>query len=390
MFRPYYSAIYVLVAVFVAMCFAPDEWFNKPVGSFVESAGSFVESEDAGTKTAVALFSYHPGFWVVEDENKGLIKGLEEFGYVEGQNIVMHRFYMDTKRANKTVEAQEGAADELLNKVQGINPDILFIFDDDALRHIGGKLLDTNLPIVFAGVNLLPTRPDYAWKNDGSFTALADSLEKPGHNVTGVQEKVHFSAGFQLLHRIVPKATTALFLSDNSLIGTELIRTAGGEGALDNPFITIMKRAYTDSFETLKKLILDYQDKVDSIVLFIPWTLEDKEGNHVPQEQVVRWMLQNSKRPGIAYLDVLAEEGYLCGMVVDMIEQGKYAGFLGSRILKGEHPAEMPVLDPVANRIIINLARARQLGIDIPFEIFEDADVIFKEMTVYPEFTAKK
>jgi ABC-type uncharacterized transport system substrate-binding protein len=365
-----------MVAVAVTICFAPAGWCDENAG--------------VGTKTAVALFSYHPGFWVVEDENKGLIQGLAEFGYAQGQNIVLHRFYMDTKRANKSVEAQEAAGDALLNKIQGINPDILFIYDDDALRHIGGKLLDTNLPIVFAGVNLLPTRPDYAWKKDGSFTALADSLERPGHNITGVQEKVHFSAGFQLLHRIVPNAKTALFLSDNSLIGTELIRTAGGEGALDNPFITIVKRAYTDRFETLKRLISAYQDKVDSIVLFIPWTLEDNDGRHVPQEQVVRWMLQNSKRPGIAYLDILAEEGYLCGMVVDMVKQGYYAGMLGSRILKGENPADMPVLDPVANRIMINLARARQLGIDIPFEIFEDADVILKEMTVYPEFTAEK
>lgn len=365
-----------MVAVVVAMCFAPAGWGD-------ESAGT-------GTKTAVALFSYHPGFWVVEDENKGLIQGLEDVGYIEGKNIVMHRCYMDTKRVNKTVEAQEAAADALLNKIQGLNPDILFIYDDDALRHIGGKLLDTDLPIVFAGVNLLPTKPDYAWKKDGSFTALVDSLEQPGHNITGVQEKVHFSAGFQLLHRIAPKAKTALFLSDNSLIGTELIRTAGGENALDNPFITIVKKAYTDSFETLKELILSHQDKVDSIVLFIPWTLEDNDGNHVPQDQVVRWMLQNSKRPGIAYLDILAEEGYLCGVVVDMVKQGYYTGILGSKILKGKNPADMPILDPVANRIMINLARARQLGIDIPFQIFEDADVILKEMTAYPEFTADK
>lgn len=376
MFRLYHMVMVLIVAVVATICFV--------------SAGLCAERAGGGRKTAVALFSYHPGFWVVEDENKGLIQGLEEFDYVEGQNIVIHRLYLDTKRTNKDVKAQEAAADDLLEKIQGIRPDILFIYDDDALRHIGGKLLDTDLPIVFAGVNLLPTKPDYAWKKDGSFTALAESLERPGHNITGVQERVYFRGGFQLLHRIVPKAKTTLFLSDNSLIGTELIRTAGGEGALDNPFITIVKKVYTDSFETLQELILDYQDKVDSIVLFIPWTLEDKDGNHVPQDQVVRWMLQNNKRPGIAYLDILAEEGYLCGMVVDMVKQGFYTGIIGGRILKGENPADMPILDPVANRIMINLARAKQLGIDIPFDVLEDADVILKEMTAYPEFTAEK
>jgi putative ABC transport system substrate-binding protein len=375
MFRLFHMVMGLTMAVLVAACFV--------------SAGWCAERACVDTKTAVALFSYHPGFWAVKDENKGLIQGLEELGYVEGQNIVIHRLYMDTKRANKSVEAQEAAADALLDKIQGIRPDILFVYDDDALRHIGGKLLDTDLPIVFAGVNLLPTRPDYAWKKGGSFTALADSLERPGHNITGVQEKILFKAGFQLLHRILPQAKTALFLSDNCLAGTEFIRTAGGEGALDNPYITVVKKVYTDSFETLKELILDYQDKVDCIVLFLPWTMEDKDGKHVPQDQVVRWMLQNNKRPGIAFLDILAEEGYLCGVVVDMVKQGIYSGILGGRILNGEHPAIMPILDPVANRIMINLARAEQLGIDIPFEVLKDADVVLKTMTVYPEFNGK-
>ncbi|MEA3338783.1 MAG: ABC transporter substrate binding protein, partial [Chloroflexota bacterium] len=141
-----------------------------------------------------------------------------------------------------------------------------------------------------------------------------------------------------------------------------------------------------NEFEALKSTILEYQDQADATVLFLPWTIEDANGDHAPQDQVVRWFLQNSSRPSIGFLDILVEEGYLCGVVVDMNRQGFYAGLLGGRILNGESPAEIPIIDPVANRILINLARADQLGIEIPFEVLQDADEVFQEMTVYPEY----
>ena len=124
--------------------------------------------------------------------------------------------------------------------------------------------------------------------------------------------------------------------------------------------------------------------------MFLPWTLVDGKGNHVPQDKVVRWMLQNNRRPGIAYLDVLAEEGFLCGMVVDMVQQGIHVGVMAGRILAGEDPGSIPILDPVANRIAINMARAKQLKIEIPFGIIKNADVVYKTMTAYPELRQEK
>ncbi|MCP4623508.1 MAG: hypothetical protein GY850_08250, partial [bacterium] len=54
-------------------------------------------------------------------------------------------------------------------------------------------------------------------------------------------------------------------------------------------------------------VLFSYQD--DWWCVIDAWTLEDKKGDHAPHDQVVRWMLQNNKHPGVAYLDILAEEG---------------------------------------------------------------------------------
>ncbi|RLC94977.1 MAG: hypothetical protein DRI77_10470 [Chloroflexi bacterium] len=221
---------------------------------------------------------------------------------------------------------------------------------------------------------------------DSSRGPLADSMERPAHNVTGVLERISFTAGFELLQKILPEAQTALFMSDNSAVTNLLMSGAGGTEELETVPLQVVDQVYTNEFETLKSTILEYQDQVDATVLFLPWTIEDASGDHVPQDQVVRWFLQNSSRPSIGFLDILVEEGYLCGVVVDMNRQGFHAGLLGGRILNGESPAEMPIIDPVANRILINLARADQLGIDIPFEVLQDADEAFQEMSVYPEY----
>jgi putative tryptophan/tyrosine transport system substrate-binding protein len=336
-------------------------------------------------KRVVILFSYRQGWWAVEDENRGILDGLATQGYTEESNLEITRLYMKTKTVNKTALQMEAAASDLLARIEAIDPDVLLIMDDDALRHVGAKLLDTAMPIVFGGINLLVTDTDYGWVTGRKRSALADSLEYPGHNMTGVLERIAIAPGFNLLHQIFPQAKSALFLSDKSMLSRQMLRAAGDQEALRDLPIRIEKQLFTDSFEEMQQTVLDYQRRVDCIVMFLPWTFEDHEGRHVPQDQVMRWLLENNKRPGIAYLDILAEEGFLCGVVVDMHQQGVHAGIIAGRILGGEQPGSIPIIDPVANRIMINLARARQLNIDIPFEVLKSADVLLNTMTAYSE-----
>ena len=162
----------------------------------------------------------------MEDENRGIVNGLATMGFLEGRNTDIVRLYMNTKTVNKTAEQMEAAATSLLEQIRSIQPDILFIMDDDALRHLGAKLLDTELPIVFGGINLFPTDTDYGWVSETRRAPLADSLARPGHNITGVLERIAIASGFNLLHQIVPQAETALFISDRSILSRQMLRAA--------------------------------------------------------------------------------------------------------------------------------------------------------------------
>jgi hypothetical protein len=362
-----------------------------PVLLFLHLQSAFVWAQSSrlspiDKKEVVILFSYRQGWWAVEDEDCGVLEGLASQGFTQETNLEITRLYMNTKTVNKTVGQMEAAAPDLLDRIETIAPDVLVIMDDDALRHVGAKLLDTALPIVFGGINLLVTDGGYGWITDRKRSALADSMEYPGHNITGVLERFAIASGFNLLHQIIPQATSALFLSDNSMLSHQMLHTAGAPDTLRDLPIRIEKLLLTDSFEEMQQTVLAYQNRVDCIVVLLPWTFEDADGRHVPQEQVIRWLLRNNKRPGIAYLDILAEEGIMCGVVVDMHEQGVHAGIIAGRILAGEQPENIPIVDPVSNRIMINMARARQLNIDIPFEVLKSTDVLLNTMTASPEF----
>lgn len=333
-------------------------------------------------KSVVILNSYEPDYWATVDENKGIIDGLATIGFKEGENIKITRLYMNTKTINNTHERMEATAQEMVNQTLAAIPDLIFITDDDALVHVGSKLLDfTDHPVVFSGINGDPTSPNYT-----AYGPLVTSLTDNTKPVTGILERTQFKPGFELLKEIYPDAQTALFITDNSSVSELVLRDAGGDAELDDVALEVVRKVSTDSYEEIQSLVLEYQDKVDAIVLFLAFTIFDGQGRHVPEKEVVRWLVQNNRLPGVAFWNVLSEEGILVGSIVDMEQQGFHAGLRGGRILLGERPYQMPIVDPVANKIALNLARADQLKADIPFSLLKQADIVHLKMAAYPEY----
>jgi len=376
-----YQIVLMVVMLFVLLVGCDQAVESTETALSPPTAEPTPEPELAEARHVVVLYSYEPDFFATTQEDSGIVSGLASTGYIEGENLEITRLYMNTKTVNTTPELMTAVAAEMAAEIESLAPDALLLHDDDALRNVGPLFYDSDIPVVFGGVNGFPS--DEAYTEIG---ALVDSFDEPGHNITGVLERPSVLAGFKLLHQVVPDAETALFMSDKSPVTSLLLGGEEGIAKLDDVDIQVVDQIYTDSFEELKTTILENQDKVDVIVFMLPWSIFDEDGNHVPQDEVVGWMMRNNKLPGIAFLDILAEEGYLTGVVVDMNQQGFQAARMIGEIMQGANPATMPVIDPVANRIMFNMARADQLGIEIPFELLSTADTVYTEMTTYPEY----
>ena len=82
--------------------------------------------------------------------------------------------------------------------------------------------------------------------------------------------------------------------------------------------------------------------------------------------------------PAIYFLREFAQEGGLMSYSANSLEARRWAGGLAARVLKGEKPTELPVLQPTRYELVINLKTAKALGISVPLALQAQADEVIE------------
>ncbi|WP_421903169.1 ABC transporter substrate-binding protein [Maridesulfovibrio sp.] len=334
---------------------------------------SMAAAGEVETKSVMIVHSYGLDNICGEPQHQGVLESLGKAGFVEGENLIVHQYAMDTKKVNNTPELIAEQVEIVLDKVGAIQPDVLVLLDDNAFRAVGLKLVDSEIDIVFSGLNGQPEDYDRNVK-------WMDSRSAPGHNITGVYEKLHFIDACKVQKKILPDLKKMLVVSDESPTGKAVLKQLGLEideagNSLEIEFeirIATSWEEYTD--------ILGHACSDSSIGTVYPAAtlLKDKNGKSRSTADIIKWTVANCRIPGISINYSFARLGMFGGAGVDFIAMGRQAGGMVAEILNGVSPGDIPVEEAERYALVFNLKRAKDLGMEIPADILMAADVVYK------------
>ena len=320
-------------------------------------------------KRIFVVSSYDKSYLWSQATQKGLNNAMLTYGYldniqqandfttndhVESSKAVIKKAWMDTKRKNSFREIAATTV-RIMRSIDEFKPDLVLLGDDNAANYIGNQLLDTPIPVVFWGINGLPLK-----------YGLVESMDSPGHNVTGVWQAGYPQESLELLHRLIPKAKTFAILacdSETSRPRVKQIRHLASKGKLP---LKLVDEVVTNSFSEFKTRTLELVPNVDAFFILNHDTLTDDQGNHVDMLDVGKWYLENVKRPEASPEAQFVREGMLLSAGDSGYNQSYKAFEMAFDILEqGLNPSSMRTVVPPKGPLMVNRMRAKALGISL-------------------------
>ncbi len=313
--------------------------------------------------------SYHREYLWSQATQDGLCSAMLRFGYlddqeqidkftindfVESSRSVIKKEWMDTKRKYSKLEIAK-TTNRIMNIIDQFDPDIVLLGDDNATNYIGNQLLDTDIPVVFWGVNGLPLK-----------YGLLDGMDEPGHNVTGIWQSGYHQESLELLKGLVPNAQTfGIIACDSETTRPKIkqIRLLDREGEIP---LKLMGTVVTNSWEEFKNETLNLAEKVDAFFVLNHDTIKDYNGNHINMMSVGKWYLENIDIPETSHEGQFVLEGMLCTANDSGYNQSYEAFLIAMSIIEQNYDvSKIQPRSPQRGPFMVNKQRAQMLGISL-------------------------
>jgi putative tryptophan/tyrosine transport system substrate-binding protein len=273
-------------------------------------------------------------------------QGLKEAGYVEGQNVIIE------------FRSAEGHNDELPKLVAELLRLPVAVMVCNVTAATAAKAVTSTVPIVFAT------------GDDPIAEGLVTSLNRPGGNVTGVSFLGNALGAKQveLLRQLAPNATTIAVLVDTNYQGsaTDLKNVERAAHSFRQNLI-ILRASNERDLETASATLAE-QHADALIALGAAFFLSQRD-------QIIA-LAERYKLPAIYQVQDFAIAGGLMSYGASIRDAYRQAGIYAARILKGEKPADLPVMQPTKFELIINLKTAKALGLTVPPLLLALADEV--------------
>jgi putative ABC transport system substrate-binding protein len=289
-------------------------------------------------------------------ENRLLVvrQGLRDTGYVEGRNVAL-----EFRWAYDQYDRLPGLAANLVRSHVS-----LIVAIGNRQPALAAKSATTTIPIVFT----IGADPQTIGADPQQF-GLVSNLNRPGGNITGITalDGALVAKRLQLLNELIPNAKVfGLMINPDNIAETGLKGAQDAVQILGGKVEVVRARTQNDfnaAFASLAK------KRVQALCLY-PDTL------FVTGSEQLAALAARHVIPTIYFAKSFAEAGGLMTYGADQVALDRQAGVYAGRILNGERPGDLPVVQPTKFEFVINLTTAKALGLTIPPNLLALADEV--------------
>lgn len=287
---------------------------------------------------AVTAIVEHPSLEAVRD---GVRAALAQAGYREGDTLVFRY---------ETAQGSPATAAQIARNYVGETPDVIVPITTPSAQAVAAATRD--IPVVFAAIT------------DPVGAGLVASRERPGGNVTGTSDMAPVADHLDLIRQIMPGARTLGVLYNpgeaNSVSILAALRTMAPQrdiAVLEAPV------ARTADVRTAAQSLVG---RVDAI--YVP-----TDSTIITAIEAVIGVGIENRVPVFSGDTDSVVRGAVATLGFDYYQVGLQTGSMVARVLQGEAPAGMPVVNARGAELFVNLRSAGAMGVTIPPALLERA-----------------
>ncbi|WP_185965877.1 MULTISPECIES: ABC transporter substrate-binding protein [Shewanella] len=290
----------------------------------------------------VFIHSYHTEYPWVKEYRDGFLSSVDLHS--------LREYEMDTKR--QPIKKHVEIANEAWRVIEQESPKLILLADDNALRLLGPRIEQQQIPLVFLGINANPRH-----------------YIKLNKNISGTLERPLLKRSVMMLKSIMPGISRIKVLMDANPTSFAILETSFDDKfnqqiaatAVD----TKLKRTFAEWKTSIKK---SKQQGYDAIIVANYAALTDEQGNNVSLDEVSEWTSEHSPVPMFAFWGYSIGKGKaIGGLTISGTQQGIEAAKKVNHFFKtGKLPA---ISTPARGTFVFSEHELKRWAIELPKQI---------------------
>jgi putative ABC transport system substrate-binding protein len=280
---------------------------------------------------------------------QAFLKGLGEAGFFDGQNVTIEYRWARGEYGRLPAFAAEFVQRRV---------NVLATTGGEASA-VAAKQATSTIPIVFV-------------TGDPVKAGLVESLNRPGGNATGsyIATSEMEQKRLSLLHELTPGVPIiGVLLNPNFADAAHQLPALEQAARMIGRRLLIAKASNDEELNAAFALLLE--KRIGALQVATDPYFDTR------RDRIIAFAAQN-RLPAVYQFREYALAGGLVSYAPSITESYRQAGNYTGRILKGEKPADLPVLQPTKFDFVINLKTAKTLGLTVPFGLLNAADEVIE------------